>query len=757
MGNSREASRFLLLGPYQRWGKRLLDIVLAAAGLGIAWPLVVLGAVAIRLESKGPVLFRQRRVGQYGKQFQIFKLRTMTHQAETNGPKFTAAGDSRITTVGRLLRRTKIDELPQLINVLRGEMSLVGPRPEVPEYAATYNRHQEQVLNARPGLTGPASLAFIDEERVLANCLNKDDFYLRTLMPLKLNLDIAYCRKITLPLDIRMIVLTLIRIFYPPKEYSTAKFSRARARMIRRHEGHTPPPQAEVDISNAKAQVRTVNTFRDRWSLHPFFRDIGLTAATEFTVLLTSMILVSLFGRLLGPVALAEYLLVRRVASGLQSSSQLGLGVALPRYVAYSTIKSAGECETYFLAALICLLTSAVGLGAVFFIKRELFAQWLFGNNQMVQLVIALSLLLLGLAAQIAVYGYYRGRLQMGYANLLQLCTMALVPLAVVASFFRTHSVAFLIGTIGLLVLLCSAVLAVPIVIRAVHSGLANFIGQAAELLRYGVVRIPGSVAVAGLFALGPVIASHFVPMTKVSYFLLGLSILSAVGYCGAPLGIVILSKATMMLAQDRQNEIRRNLNYLVSAVTDLSLFVCLQLLVFADVVIRLWVGPRFLEGTLVIRLLMAGIPFYLFIIALRSVVDAATWKPYNTRNILLALALFLALVVTATQVTSGMHLLQSLAGALVISLAVLAFLTGRILERLYDFRLCWRQSSIPMLSSLLLGGAAISFRVIWGREIGLAQVIPLELCFALLYVAVLAQRRPPWLIQLWNTALPIR
>ena len=756
-GYDPATSHHLTAGPYQRWGKRVLDLALAVAGLGITWPLIVIGAVAIKLESRGPIFFRQRRVGQYGKQFQILKLRTMAHQAESHGPKLTASGDSRITTVGRWLRRAKIDELPQLLNVLRGEMSFVGPRPEVPDYVATYSSHQSQVLNTRPGLTGPASLAFIDEERILASYLNKEEFYMRTLMPLKLDLDLDYCRKTALLLDAKLILLTLARIFYSPKVFFTDEFPIARPGTALHIEELTPLPQPEAAVSDVKAQARTALPFLKRWSLHPFYRDITLTAATEFIILVTGMILVSLFGKLLGPVALAEYLLVRRVASGLQPTAQLGLGVALPRYVAQSTVKSAGESETYFLAALACLLASAAGLGALFCVNRDLFARWLFGSEHMAQLMIALSLLLLGWAMQVAVYGYYRGRLQMGPANLLQFCAMSLVPLAVVFSLFRTHSVAFLVGAIGLCTMLCAALFAMPIIVRAIKSRSGQFIAYCTNLLRYGVVRVPGTLAMSGFFALGPIIAAHYVPMTEVSYFLIGMSILSAVGYCGAPLGIVILSKATMMLVQNRQAEIRKNLGYLVSAVTEISFFVCLQLLVFADVVIRAWVGERFLEGTLVIRLLIAGIPFYLFIIALRSVVDAMTWKPYNTRNVLFALALFLALVVTATRLTSGMLLLQSIAGALVVSLALFAFLTGRIVERLYDFRLCWRQSLIPMILNLLLGGAAVLSRVLWGTGIGLEQVILLEMCFALLFVGVLAKRGSPWLIRLWNTALPNR
>ena len=201
---------------YCRSGKRLLDISLALMGLVIALPFLALGALAVWLESGRPIFFMQWRVGRHSRQFKIIKLRTMRNAAEVNGAKVTASNDPRITAVGKWLRRTKVDEIPQLFNILKGEMSFVGPRPEIPEYVMAYTQLQTSVLNVRPGLTGPAALAFIDEERVLANHLNEEDFYRRVLMPAKLELDLAYCKTITLLTDLKLISLTLLCIFdYP--------------------------------------------------------------------------------------------------------------------------------------------------------------------------------------------------------------------------------------------------------------------------------------------------------------------------------------------------------------------------------------------------------------------------------------------------------------------------------------------------------------------------------------------------------------
>lgn len=203
-------------GFYIRFGKRILDIIGAMATLVIAGPILFLCAVAVRLESRGPVFFRQWRVGQNAKPFRVMKLRTMIHGADAQGPKITASGDPRITTVGRFLRKTKLDELPQLFNVLRSEMSLVGPRPEVPEYTLKYSLAERKVLDAKPGITGPASLAHINEEQLLAGRPDKEHFYVTTIMRRKLQLDLAYCGKISLLRDLKNIFQTAGALLFLP-------------------------------------------------------------------------------------------------------------------------------------------------------------------------------------------------------------------------------------------------------------------------------------------------------------------------------------------------------------------------------------------------------------------------------------------------------------------------------------------------------------------------------------------------------------
>jgi lipopolysaccharide/colanic/teichoic acid biosynthesis glycosyltransferase len=195
-------------GLYLRLGKRIVDTLGALAGLAVTSPALLACAVAVRLDSPGPIFYRQWRVGQFGRTFQIFKFRTMFDGADKHGSKVTAFGDARITRVGKILRKTKLDEIPQLLNVVRGEMSLVGPRPEVPEYTEKYTSKERGVLEVRPGITGPASLAYIDEGRILATAADREKFYVNTIMRRKLRFDLAYCRKVCLLGDARIIIRT---------------------------------------------------------------------------------------------------------------------------------------------------------------------------------------------------------------------------------------------------------------------------------------------------------------------------------------------------------------------------------------------------------------------------------------------------------------------------------------------------------------------------------------------------------------------
>jgi lipopolysaccharide/colanic/teichoic acid biosynthesis glycosyltransferase len=199
---------------YLSWGKRALDIAMSFLGLVLLLPLLLLVAFVVKFSDSGPALFRQTRVGQGGRLFTIFKFRTMVDGNGNPGLQVTRGGDPRITRIGALLRKTKIDELPQLLNVLRGEMSLVGPRPEVERYTATYSEEHKAVLKQKPGITSPSSCASILEEELLRNQADPETFYIEAVLPAKLEADFCYCRNVSLRGDINILLQTVAKLIW---------------------------------------------------------------------------------------------------------------------------------------------------------------------------------------------------------------------------------------------------------------------------------------------------------------------------------------------------------------------------------------------------------------------------------------------------------------------------------------------------------------------------------------------------------------
>jgi lipopolysaccharide/colanic/teichoic acid biosynthesis glycosyltransferase len=194
--------------------KRMFDLFFSSLGLLLLFPLFLVISVAICLDSPGPVFFRQVRVGRYGHPFRIFKFRTMYAGAETRGRKITVGDDPRVTQAGRFLRKEKLDELPQLFNVIKGEMSLVGPRPEVPWYVEFYPEEiRRQVLSVRPGMTDFASIKYKDESTVLAGAADPEGMYVNVLLPEKLKHYVRYVSERTLWLDFKIVLLTLREVF----------------------------------------------------------------------------------------------------------------------------------------------------------------------------------------------------------------------------------------------------------------------------------------------------------------------------------------------------------------------------------------------------------------------------------------------------------------------------------------------------------------------------------------------------------------
>lgn len=205
--------------------KRLFDFVTSIFGILVFAPLILIIAVIIKTTSRGPCLFTQQRTGLHGNTFNVYKFRTMVPKAEQLGSSVTTGVDPRITPIGRILRTTKLDELPQLFNVFKGEMSFVGPRPDVPEITNNYSKPMKKIFNIRPGITSLATLHFKNEEELLSKVDNPDEFYEQQVVPLKVELAMEHARRGSFTFDLKILIQTVWMLLplgkiWPIKEHS---------------------------------------------------------------------------------------------------------------------------------------------------------------------------------------------------------------------------------------------------------------------------------------------------------------------------------------------------------------------------------------------------------------------------------------------------------------------------------------------------------------------------------------------------------
>lgn len=195
--------------------KRVIDLSLSILGIAVLWPLLLVCGLAIKFSSPGPVLYLGKRTGQFGKPFKIFKFRSMQIDAESVGGSTTGERDPRITRIGAYLRKYKLDELPQLFNVLIGDMSFVGPRPEVEEYTNQYSSEEQKILDVRPGITDLSSLKFNDLQQIVGD-ENPDEVFQRDVLPQKNALRLQYAKEHNIFMDLRILVMTVAVIVRKP-------------------------------------------------------------------------------------------------------------------------------------------------------------------------------------------------------------------------------------------------------------------------------------------------------------------------------------------------------------------------------------------------------------------------------------------------------------------------------------------------------------------------------------------------------------
>ena len=496
-----------------------------------------------------------------------------------------------------------------------------------------------------------------------------------------------------------------------------------------------------------------VSPVAGRFILHPAVRDFGLTGSSSFLAAVAAMLVIALLGRKLGPALLGEYLLIRRMASWLQAGVQLPSGVALPRYVAFHNNGALSIRQTYFIAALSAGCGIALLLGTILIIWRRGLSHLFFGNAPLEHLVVPLGLLLLGLAAHGAVFGYYQGTLAMGKACALQVANLVIVPILATVFLMQRHSISLIVIVIGASMIGCTCLFALPIVYKMEgHVSAKQIKSQTVELLSYGFARVAGDFGLQAMLSLPAVIALHYLPIRAVSCLLLGGSFLAAVAAATLPLGTILLSRVSRSVAEMRTSQLRLRIAHFISALMGTAALACLQMIVFSDVILRVWVGPGFQEGIRVVQITILAVPFYFVYAGLRCVIDAAVVKAYNTRNILIAAVVFLLVVLLIGSSIPHAYLLEGLAASGVVGLAVLAFCTLQTVRQLFQVDLQWVRV-LPEFGLAILLGAISFFLHYWlNYQPGVYALLLYETMLAGFYLIVLWKLRLPWVHFLWST-----
>jgi O-antigen/teichoic acid export membrane protein len=493
--------------------------------------------------------------------------------------------------------------------------------------------------------------------------------------------------------------------------------------------------------------------FVRRFALHPALRDFGLTGSASFLTAVAAMLVIAVLGRSLGAAVLGEYLLIRRMASWLQAGVQLPSGVALPRYVAFSVDEPHSIKQAYFLSALLTGCGIALALGVILIAWKSPLSHLFFGSAQLDQLVLPLSLLLFGLAAHGATFGYYQGTLAMGRACALQIINLAAVPISVALLLKQTHSIPLIVNTMGISMIGITIFFALPIVRKTeFHISVQQYWKQTLELLSYGFARLSGDFSLQAMLSLPAVIAAHYLPMTSVTFLLFGGSFLAAVAAANQPLATILLARVSKSIAQKRVSQLQVHLSYLVSALIESSFFACLQLIVFTDVIVTAWVGPSFLGGIRVIRIVIIAVPFYCIHTGLRAAIDAAAVKAYNTRNALISLGTFLVLAGLTKICLPHQYMLEGLAASSVIGLFVLAVCGFETLRRLTQINLKGVRILQSLAVALILGAASYLLHNELHYKPGLLGLSVYELALSGLYFVLLRVLGCHWVDFIFET-----
>jgi len=476
----------------------------------------------------------------------------------------------------------------------------------------------------------------------------------------------------------------------------------------------------------------------------PIFKDVFLTFVTQAIVLVTFFFIYRLIAKNFGPYGVGQYSLVRRAIGILQPLLLLGLGVGLPRYIAMSQNRE--QRSNYIKSGylLVGIFTFIVLLFINLF--KTFFAKLFFGSVDCSNLVLPLSFLSGGLVLHVLVYSYFRGRLFAKIFNLLQIVNTALVPVIILV-FLEKTSIVGLVTSIGIATFVISFVFLLFFIEEFfVYIRRQTFKDSLKELLRYGVPRVPGDFIFAGFFSMGVILAVHFASVEEAGYLSVSQSLLTTIGVVTSPLYLILVPKVSKLIVQERTEEITESLNYLIWSILQCTVFVCIQSMIFADIIIRYWLGPEFSVATPVMRIVFFSMIFYLLYSVEGAVLEAAKVKPLNVINVSISFALFL--------IVSGILLFCLKLFSVIISLSIsftagivcLGVLTHISIRKIYKAKI--RQDLkcffISVSFSILLGAIAISSKSFLTSN--LCYLIIFEALMVTVYLVILSLLQRDWI-----------
>ena len=481
-----------------------------------------------------------------------------------------------------------------------------------------------------------------------------------------------------------------------------------------------------------------------KFKLRPIFRDISLTFITQAIILLALFLIYRLIAKNFGPEGMGEYSLVKRVTGFLQPILLLGLGIGIPRYIAMSRDKE--QRSNYIKAG---------GLMAVIFtfiflifinIFKDSFAKIFFGTTDYTNLVLPFSFFLAGLTSHALVYSYFRGRLFVKTFNLLQVINLALIPIGILI-FFKGITIEKLITLLGVTTFVIALLFLLFFVKEFfTRTQKEQFKNSSKELLHYSFPRCIAYFVCAGLLSLGPIFAAHFATIKEAGYLSVSQSLLGAAGVAVAPLGLILLPKVSNLIVNGKENTIKENLNYLIGATIQCSIFICFQLIIFTDVIIKYWLGPEFVDAVPIMRIVFCSIIFYFLGGIVGNVLEASKVRPINLINVCVSLVAFLMISGVLLFLIKIFSPAISLSIAFTSGFVCLGILTYISIRKIYpeklkkDLSYFWIAAGI----NILLGGVAMLTKSFIASRF--YYLFTFEVLIGIIYLSILWLLKADWL-----------